>query len=108
MKRKVLILLILAMAMTAATCPPKPPTPKIWITVCNDFPDMPVTEARIANEYCPAVHPAEYIDKPGQKPTEVCTTHKKPEPPIPQCDVPWPDHNWFGPWDGALLGYFCS
>lgn len=107
-KRKASILLILALVFMAATCPPKPPTPKIWITVCNNFPDTPPAEARIANEFCPATHPAQYIDKDGQRPTEICTTHTKPEPPIPQCDVPWPDKRWFGPWDGALLGYYCS
>jgi hypothetical protein len=108
MKRKALILLVMALVFMAPACPPKPPTPKIWITVCNDFPDMPATEARIANEFCPATHPAQYIDKDGQKPIEVCTTHKKPEPVIPQCDIPWNDKHAFIPWDGALLGYFCS
>jgi hypothetical protein len=107
-KRKALILLIMALIFMAPACPPKPPTPKIWITVCNDFPDMPAAEARIANEFCPATHPAQYIDKDEQRPTEICIKHTKPEPPIPQCDIPWPNKHAFIPWDGALLGFFCS
>jgi hypothetical protein len=106
LKRKSAWILALALLFTAATCPPKPPTPKVWVAVCNAFPDMPAAEARVANEYCPATHPAQYVK--GSEPTVVCTLHVKPEPPIPQTDIPYNEKHKMVSWDGALLGFFCS
>lgn len=94
--------LVLALLMAPA-CPPKPPTPKVWADVCNAFPDTPGTAARVANDYCPATHPAQYVK--GTEPTTVCTLHVKPEPPIPQCDIPVPDGYPPLIWEGALLGF---
>jgi hypothetical protein len=107
MKKKIFILLIMALVFMAPACPPKPPTPKIWITICNDFPDMPPAEARIANEFCPATHPAQYIDKDGQRPTEICSVHKAP-PIIPVVDIPYKDKHMALIWEGLLLGYLSS
>lgn len=101
-----IIAFVLLAILMAPACPPKPPTPKVWVTVCNDFPDTPAAEAQVANEYCPATHPAQYVK--GSEPTTVCTKHVKPEPPIPQTDIPYPDKHAFVSWDGALLGFFCS
>lgn len=101
----ILAFLLLAILMAPA-CPPKPPTPKVWVTVCNDFPDMPAAEARVANDYCPATHPAQYVK--GSEPTTVCTLHVKPEPPIPQTDVDWTVTRVMISYDACLLGFFCS
>jgi len=106
LKRKSGWILAFALLFMAATCPPKPPTPKVWITVCNDFPDLPAAEARVANKYCPTVHPAQYVQ--GAEPTVLCSKHVKPEPPIPQTDVDWTITHAMVSWDAALLGYFCS
>jgi len=93
--------ILLAFIFTAATCPPKPPTVKIQVLVCNSFPDLPATEARIANSYCQSTHWAEYVK--GHEPTAICTLHVKPEPPIPQCDIPWPTTHKLLIWSGLLL-----
>lgn len=106
MKNKALILLVMALVFMAPACPPKPPTPKVWVSVCNAFPDMPATEARLANDYCPAVHQAQYAK--GSEPLTVCSTHVKPGPTIPQTDVDWTLTHDMVAWDGALLGFFCS
>jgi len=95
--------ILLAFIFTAATCPPKPPTVKIQVLVCNSFPDLPATEARIANSYCQSTHWAEYVK--GHEPTAICTLHVKPEPPIPQCDIPcWLTHKYLI-YDACLLGW---
>jgi hypothetical protein len=99
-KKTILILLCLALIFTSATCPPKPIPEKVWISICSDFPDLPPDQARIANEYCPS-RPAQYLK--SNQPTEICTTHKKPEPPIPQCDIPWPETRKLLIWSGLLL-----
>lgn len=101
LKRKITWILALALLLMAATCPPKPPTPKIQVLVCNDFSDLPASEARIVNEWCPASHWAEYVK--GHEPIIVCTKHVKPEPPIPQCDIPWPETGKLLIWSGLLL-----
>ncbi len=59
-------------------CWKKKPKKKIWTQNCNSFPDLPATSARLANEYCPASHQAEYIE--GQEPKLKCIIHEKPEP----------------------------
>jgi hypothetical protein len=39
----------------------------------------------------------------SNQPTEICTKHTKPEPPIPQCDIPWPETHKLLIWSGLLL-----
>ncbi len=69
-------------------CWKKKPKKKIWTQNCNSFPDLPASGARLANEYCPASHPAQYLE--GQEPKLICVIHEKPEPPvIPQCKYPF-------------------
>jgi len=93
--------ILLAFIFASATCPPKPQPEKVWVNVCNSFPDLPASEARIANEYCPS-HPAQYVK--GTEPTVTCTFHvKPPEPIIPQCDIPWPTTHKLLIWSGLLL-----
>jgi len=92
--------ILLAFIFASATCPPKPQPEKVWVNVCNSFPDLPASEARIANEYCPS-HPAQYVK--GTEPIVTCTLHVKPEPPIPQCDIPWPTTHKLLIWSGLLL-----
>jgi hypothetical protein len=93
--------IILILLFTAATCPPKPPAEKVWVKVCNEFPDLPPADARIANEYCIAAHEAQYLK--SNQPTEICTKHMKPEPPIPQCSISWPETHKLLIWSGFLL-----
>jgi len=101
MKKKFFLWLILfALIFSAAICPPKPPADKVWVNVCNSYPDMPAGEARIANEYCPS-HPAQYVK--GTEPIVTCTLHVKPESIIPQCDIPWPTTHKLLIWSGLLL-----
>lgn len=100
-KKFCLIAILLAFIFAAATCPPKPLTVKIQVLVCNEFPDLPATEARIINEWCPSSHWAEYVK--GHEPTTICILHVKPEPPIPVCDIPWPKIHKLLIWEGTLL-----
>jgi len=94
--------ILFAFIFTSATCPPKPPPEKVWVNVCNSFPDIPATEARVANKYCPS-HPAQYVK--GTEPVVICVLHVKPEPPIPQCDIPcWLTHQYLI-YDACLLGW---
>jgi hypothetical protein len=102
----ILSICLSAIMLAAATCPPKPPTPKVQIKICNDFPDLPATEARVANEWCPNVHYGEYVK--GHEPTTICTKHVKPEPVIPQTDVDWTVTRIMISYDACLLGFFCS
>jgi hypothetical protein len=54
--------------------PPKPPAPPpvmVKVKICT-------FTNRVANLYCPVTVEVEYVS--GTQPTEICTTHKKPEP----------------------------
>jgi hypothetical protein len=88
--KNILGVMICLLCLALVACPPKPPQPKVWLKVCNAFPDLPPAEARLANEYCPSTHLAQYLDVEGQKPSVICSLHKKPEE-IPVCQFPWPD-----------------
>jgi hypothetical protein len=106
MRKKIAWILTLALLLLAATCPPKPPTQKIQVLICNSFPDLPATEARIVNAYCPSSHFAEYVK--GHEPVTTCTLHVKPEPPIPVCDIPWPETHKLLIWEGTLLSFLST
>ena len=101
MKKKIILWTILCIfILSAATCPPKPPADKVWVSICSEFPDLPPDQARIANPYCPS-RLAQYLK--SNQPTQVCTLHVKPEPIIPQCDIPWPTTHKLLIWSGLLL-----
>jgi hypothetical protein len=87
-RRSILLFVVLFLALLALACPPKPPAPKVWVKACNSFPDTPASEARIANEFCPATHGAQYVK--GAEPKEICTLHKAP-PVIPTTAYPRPE-----------------
>lgn len=71
--------IISLMALVVYLSKKKPVRPKIWIDVCNDFPDMPPDQARIAGEFCPSQHPAQYLV--AAQPTTPCGKHLAPPPP---------------------------
>jgi hypothetical protein len=82
----------------------KKPKQKIWTQNCNSFPDLPATSARLANEYCPASHPAQYLL--GQEPKLTCLIHEKPEPEppvIPQCKIPYCETKRLVCFTGSML-----
>lgn len=83
-------------------CFRKKPKPKISVSVCNDWADVPGWGARLANEYCP-FHPAQYLK--GQEPTLVCDKHVKPEPPpiIKTCKIPYHETGKLLCFSGNLL-----
>lgn len=67
-------LLIGAVASVFIGCPPN--TDNVVVR-------MDVSTNMVANEFCPADVVKDRAYKKGTEPTEICTTHKKPEPPVP-------------------------
>jgi hypothetical protein len=106
MKKRIFFsILIFSIIFSASICKPKPIPEKVWISVCSDFPDLPPAQAKIANPYCPS-HLAQYLK--SNQPTEICTKHVKPEPVIPQCDIPWPETHKLLIWEGTLLCFLST